>query len=109
MPETFICENCGETHPLAERHEFEGHFYCPRCFSEVTVVCSHCDTRIWAGANAGNESTPLCESCYDQHYTTCEHCGTLIRNTEARYDDEDDGPYCRDCSCHHVILKPNQK
>ena len=101
MPETFACENCGETHPLSERYEFESHFYCTRCLSEVTVVCSHCDTRIWAGANAGNVDTPLCESCYGRHYTTCEHCGALIRNTEALYDDDDDGPYCRDCQCHH--------
>ena len=101
MPETFICENCGEEHPLSERCEFERHFYCPRCYSEVTVICSHCDTRIWAGANVGNGSTPLCESCYDRHYSICEHCGTLIRNTEAWYDDDDDGPYCRDCHRHH--------
>ena len=101
MPETFICENCGEEHPLSERCEFESHFYCVRCFSEVTVVCAHCGVRIWTGANAGNVDTPLCESCYDRHYSICEHCGTIIRNTEAWYDDDDDGPYCHDCHCHH--------
>ena len=96
--ETFICDQCGEVHPLFERNEFDDQHYCGNCFDEFTRVCSHCGVRIFADANAGNEDTPLCDHCYGNHYTTCERCGALLRSDEAWYEDSDDSdPYCYAC------------
>ena len=99
--ETFTCEHCGEEFPISERQAFDGESFCRACLDAETVVCSRCGERIRYSENAGTVETPLCESCYDRYYTSCERCGTLIHNDDAYYEDDDDGPYCYSCYCHH--------
>lgn len=96
-PETFLCSCCNEEHPAEECYYMDEEEICESCYDENTVVCNHCDARIWNDDNAGSDSTPLCQRCFDNHYTTCERCGCVISNDDASYDDDDDYPYCEAC------------
>lgn len=98
--ETFVCDHCGEEHPLSECHTFDGQDLCPRCLEEETVLCSWCGETIWRSENAGTEDTPLCDTCREDNYTACTRCGRLIANEDACYyrnDEDGDYPYCLHC------------
>lgn len=102
MREPETCAICHEPYPLDQLIEFEGDLYCSSCFGNETVICSHCNERIWNSNNAGTETTPLCEDCYEDYYVTCNDCGRLIRRNDAYYEDYDeDVPYCHDCHLQH--------
>lgn len=99
-PETFICEVCGEAHPMSDLRHFDGQDLCVSCRDTVTVLCDHCQDRIWREDDAGCDGIHLCRDCRDEHYCTCVDCGRLIANSEANYrwDDEDGNyPYCDLC------------
>lgn len=102
MTETFICDICGNEHPVKSRTLFDNQALCPSCLDEHTVLCTHCEKRIWKDHNSGTEDMPLCDPCYSRYYTNCERCGRLIRNEDAYYEDEDsDDPFCY--SCYHSV------
>jgi len=95
---TFLCDNCGQRHPIHLKTVFRNQQLCPGCLEQTTLVCSRCGERIWAEDNSGTDSTPLCDPCYTHHYTVCDHCGRLLQNSEAYYkSDDDDNTLCYDC------------
>lgn len=99
-PNTFICELCGEIHPVSDRREFGGRTICVHCRDTETVLCDRCQERIWISEDEGEGSLHLCSRCRENHYCSCEGCGRLLRNEDARYhrDDEDgEYPYCDHC------------
>lgn len=109
------CSICGESHPVELLTRFDGEWLCINCLNSETVVCSHCDTRIWNDNNSGSDSVPLCENCYCDHYTSCNHCGRIIHRDDAYYEtDESEEPYCYSCyqrycsnkSIHDYYYKP---
>ena len=48
MQETRICANCGAEHPIEDMFEVEGDWLCEDCADRLTVICDHCDERIYA-------------------------------------------------------------
>lgn len=106
MEKTFVCDHCGETHPIEQSVVVQGDLLCQRCMNSETIICSRCGEILYRDSNAGDEDTPLCSPCFDRYYTACERCGVTIRQEDAHYDDEDDDedtPYCYDChSRYHV-------
>ena len=100
MDNYFTCLICRQEHPLEERVEFDGGEVCPNCMEKHTVVCRHCDKRIWRSSNEGTEDHPLCVRCFENHYTFCSRCGTLLHEGMACYygdTEEDEEPYCSSC------------
>ena len=99
MDKAFICEICGEAHPVEQRTVFDGQELCPHCLEENTLICQRCNARIWSDNNDGNDDHPLCTRCYENFYTNCSRCGALLLNEDARYirEDEDEYPYCDSC------------
>ncbi len=92
------CSICGESYPVELLTRFDGEWLCINCLNSETVVCSHCDTRIWNDNNSGSDSVPLCENCYYDHYTSCNHCGRIIHRDDAYYEtDDSEEPYCYSC------------
>ena len=47
MKETRICANCGIEHPLDTMYQVEGDWLCESCADRLTVVCDHCNERIY--------------------------------------------------------------
>lgn len=47
MKETRICTNCGAEHPIEAMYQVEGDWLCETCADRLTVVCDHCDERIY--------------------------------------------------------------
>ena len=95
---TFLCDNCGQHHPISKRTLFQNQNLCASCLNLTTVVCSRCGKRIWREDNSGNSDMPLCDHCYTHHYTICDRCGRLLRNEDAYYEDEDsDDSLCYTC------------
>ncbi len=47
MNETRICANCGIEHPLDTMYRVEGDWLCESCADRLTVVCDHCNERIY--------------------------------------------------------------
>lgn len=100
MSKTFVCDICGESHPITKRTTFDGQDMCPHCLETETALCSWCGNRIWRSDNAGDSDPILCERCRDDHFTTCTRCGCLVANEDARYhcgDEDEDYPYCPQC------------
>lgn len=95
MNPTVTCERCEGKFPPELLTEFDGAALCPECLTACTLLCSHCEERIWREENEGNEQTPLCRNCYEESYTHCTRCGGLISDDETCYYDEE--PYCSDC------------
>lgn len=101
MEKPEICASCRETYPHGQLIEFEGELYCSSCLGIETVVCAHCGRRMRNGDNVGDGELPLCRICYDSHYATCTRCGCIIHADNACFDDDDD-PYCFECSTRHA-------
>ena len=100
MDEQRTCSMCGTHVPAEELHSFEEQELCTRCLEDSTVLCCHCDERIWLSDNAGTDTFPLCQDCYDDHYTRCERCGCILHQDAAFYPEDDrynERPYCSDC------------
>ena len=90
MSETFLCSNCGRGHPISQQITFDGTELCPDCLAECTTLCRVCGEQILLENNAGTEMHPLCQACFGNYYTTCTHCGTLLRRSEAFFQDSDE-------------------
>ena len=100
MDEQRTCGLCGEQLPASRLYPFDGLELCPHCLDTRTLICRHCEERIWEEDNAGSTDTPLCRDCFDDHYTHCSACGCLLHESNAYYDDSDEydeRPYCGSC------------
>ena len=95
MQATFVCNHCGEIHPLEERYVVGEDLLCSDCASDLTTICDECGRRIYRSDNEGDDSYELCHDCRERYYTCCDHCGALIHNDHVyEYDDE---YLCRNC------------
>lgn len=110
--QTFICEYCGGTADINDRHNVLGQSVCDDCYDNHYTTCRCCGEPMWDDDNhSGIRNYILCYNCYENHYTHCNDCGALIRNEDAHYDD-DDYPYCSECydnSTDNVIYGYNYK
>lgn len=59
------CIYCGAMFLTDELVELDGLTLCSECLSNQTVICSHCNERIWSEDNSGNSSFHLCQTCFD--------------------------------------------
>ena len=116
MRESTTCDHCGEAASLETLTAWEGCQLCETCLEEDSLLCSCCEVRFPANANAGSYSTPLCRACYDRDYTTCVRCGRLLPLDEADYlSDHDPDALCEDCyedalpraAIHDYYYKPD--
>lgn len=99
---TFLCNACGERHPIGERTIFDEQALCALCLETTTLICEDCGCRIWRDDNAGNGTVPLCQYCYEHDYIECTRCGTLVREEDARYQSGDPDSEEALCSgCYH--------
>ena len=85
MSETRICANCGAEYPIEDMYQAEGDWLCEDCADRLTVICDHCDERIYAE-----------NAIEDEHYSLCHDCDCIIRTDSAYYDD-DGRTYCESC------------
>ena len=84
MQETRICANCGAEHPIEDMFEVEGDWLCEDCADRLTVICDHCDERIYAenaiedehycATTATASSAPIAPTTMDDGRTYCESC-----------------------------------
>ena len=47
MKEIRICANCGAEHAIEDMFEVEGDWLCEDCADRLTVICDHCNERIY--------------------------------------------------------------
>ena len=64
-----FCDRCGRELQESEICLFDNKELCEDCYNRCTVVCTHCEDRIWEEYNVGSNSVPLCQFCYDNHYS----------------------------------------
>lgn len=95
MHELYVCDHCGERHPLEEMIAVSGDYLCQSCADELTVLCDECGRRIYMDDDEGDDCCVLCRDCIDRYYTHCARCGVLIRNGDIYRHDDD--CLCRDC------------
>lgn len=95
MQELYVCDHCGDRHPLEEMIEASGDYLCQSCADELTVLCDECGRRIYTDDDEGDDCRVLCRDCRDRYYTHCDRCGVLIRNEDVYHRDDD--YLCRDC------------
>lgn len=96
--ELFTCSICGCEVDREYLHEFDEEFLCEDCFNDETVICDHCEDRIWRDDNCGDDNINLCSACMEDYYLHCSRCDRIIRCDDACYTDYDeDTPYCDDC------------
>ena len=100
MKETRICANCGIEHPLDTMYQVEGDWLCESCADRLTVVCDHCNERIYEENAVEDDTHTLCDHCFDEYYIRCEDCGRIISRDRA-YWDNDDNVYCSSCWDEH--------
>ena len=100
MNETRICANCGIEHPLDTMYRVEGDWLCESCADRLTVVCDHCNERIYEENAVEDDHYILCDHCFDEYYIRCEDCGRIISRDRA-YWDNDDNAYCASCWDEH--------
>ena len=100
MNETRICANCGIEHPLDTMYQVEGDWLCESCADRLTVVCDHCNERIYEENAVEDDHYILCDHCFDEYYIRCEDCGRIISRDRA-YWDNDDNAYCASCWDEH--------
>ena len=94
---TFVCEHCGGTADITDRHNVLDVSVCSECYYEHYRTCRCCGGAMWDRDNfSGDPDYVLCRSCYEEYYTRCSECDALISNDDALYDDNDYA-YCRDC------------
>ena len=100
MERTFLCAHCGGRYRMPLLFPYEAPELCRPCGEELTVPCSDCGTRIWRTENAGDADTPLCIQCHERHFTNCVQCRSLIRLSDALYENSDADelyPFCPNC------------
>ena len=95
MQELYVCDHCGERHPLEEMVEVSGDYLCQSCADELTIICEECGRRIYTEDDAGDSNHALCQDCCDRYYTFCNHCGVMLHNEQVYHSDDDD--LCEDC------------
>ena len=95
MHELYVCDHCGDHHPLEEMIAVSGDYLCQSCADELTVLCDDCGRRIYTDDDEGDDCRVLCRDCRDRYYTRCDRCGVLIRNEDVYHHDDD--YLCRDC------------
>ena len=78
MNETRICANCGIEHPLDTMYQVEGDWLCESCADRLTVVCDHCNERIYEENAVEDDHYILCDHCFDEYYIRCEDCSRII-------------------------------
>lgn len=100
MSETRICTNCGAEHPIEAMYQVEGDWLCEACADRLTVVCDHCDERIYEENAITDDDYVLCDDCFDAHYVRCDDCGRIINRDRAYWDDSDN-TYCASCWDEH--------
>lgn len=104
MKETRICTNCGAEHPIETMYQVEGDWLCETCADRLTVVCDHCDERIYEENAITDDDYVLCDDCFDAHYVRCDDCGRIINRDRAYWDDSDN-TYCASCwDDHHDVI-----
>ena len=75
MSETRICANCGAEYPIDEMFQVENDWLCESCADRLTVVCDHCNERIYEENAVEDDHYILCDHCFDEYYIRCEDCG----------------------------------
>ena len=100
---TFICEQCGQAHPISEGIQVGEELMCPSCADELTVICQHCGERIYLDDAYGSEDMRLCRACFENHYVVCDRCGSLMRAEHAQYAEDDEAEWYPLCdTCVHI-------
>lgn len=95
MQELYICDHCGDRHPLEEMIAVSDDYLCQSCADELTVLCDECGRRIYTEDDAGDSNHTLCQDCCDRYYTFCDHCGVMLHNEQIYHSDDDE--LCEDC------------
>ena len=95
MQEMYVCDHCGERHPLEEMIAVSGDYLCQSCADELTIRCDECGRYIYLDDDEGDDTHSLCRDCMERYYTHCDRCGVLIRNGDVYRHDDD--CLCRDC------------
>ena len=65
MSETRICANCGAEHPIEDMFEVEGDWLCEDCADRLTVICDHCNERIYEENAVEDDTHTLCNHCFE--------------------------------------------
>ena len=103
MQELYVCDHCGEHHPLEEMVEVSGDYLCQSCADELTIICEECGRRIYTEDDAGDSNHVLCQDCCDRYYTFCDHCGVMLHNEQVYHSDDDE--LCEDC--YNALVENN--
>ena len=72
MSETRICANCGAEHSIEDMYQVEGDWLCEDCADRLTVICDHCNERIYEENAVEDDTHTLCDHCFDEYYVRCE-------------------------------------
>ena len=92
---TFVCSQCEKVCEKTELHEFDSKTLCDDCYSDYTVTCNDCRTRVWEDDSCQDDYMTLCSSCYERSYRRCCDCESIIHRNNAHYAYDD--CYCDDC------------
>ena len=68
MSETRICANCGVEHPNEDMYRVEGDWLCEDCADRLTVICDHCNERVYEENAVEDDTHTLCDHCFDEYY-----------------------------------------
>ena len=85
MQATFVCNHCGEIHPLEERYMVGEDQLCPDCASNYTIMCDECGRRNHIDDNEGDDVHALCHDCRVSYYT-CRARGAVTINNYQVYE-----------------------
>ena len=69
-PKRALCMGCDSAAGFTGRD-----WLCEDCADRLTVICDHCDERIYAE-----------NAIEDEHYSLCHDCDCIIRTYSAYYD-----------------------
>ncbi len=90
------CDNCGRLiHEDDIFYVNNGDILCHSCAEEYTVICDHCEERIYTSDTVSDGDITVCDDCYDEHYHRCESCDRIISDDDTNW--HNDLPYCDDC------------
>ena len=103
MQELYVCDHCGERHPLEEMIAVSDDYLCQSCADELTIICEECGRRIYTEDDAGDSNHTLCQDCCDRYYTFCDHCGVMLHNEQVYHSDDDE--LCEDC--YNALVENN--
>lgn len=101
---SFVCDDCGERKPIAERNDVECKVVCDDCLFDKYTVCDVCGNYI---ANesiiyCNDDGRYICHDCLEDSdgYFTCEHCGAVhlsFHHNMVYLNDVDAEEWCDDC------------